>query len=44
MRDAEQKRLILFEDSYDEERKSLGIKESFMETFADSRRNRPVGR
>lgn len=42
MRDAEQKRLILFEDSYDEERKSLGIKESFMETFADSRRNRTL--
>lgn len=42
MRDSEQKRLILFEDSYDEERRALGIRESFMETFADSRRNRTL--
>lgn len=42
MRDSEQKRLILFEDSYEEERKALGIKESFMETFADSKRNRTL--
>jgi hypothetical protein len=42
MRSGEQKSLLLFEDYYDEERKALGVKESFMEEFADSRRNRSL--
>ncbi|MFT4024571.1 MAG: DUF3857 domain-containing protein [Flavihumibacter sp.] len=37
-----QRALLLFEDYYEEERKALSIKESFMETFADSRRNRSL--
>jgi len=37
-----QKNLLLFEDYYEEERKALGIKESFMEEFADSRKNRSL--
>lgn len=42
MRMGEQKRLLLFEDYYDEERKALGVRESFMEEFADSRKNRSL--
>lgn len=37
-----QKNLLLFEDYYEEERKRLGIKESFMEEFADSKKNRAL--
>ncbi|MFB6457687.1 DUF3857 domain-containing protein [Chitinophaga sp. Hz27] len=37
-----QKGLLLFEDYYDEERKALGVQQSFMEEFADSKRNRSL--
>lgn len=37
-----QKSLLLFEDYYEEERKALGIKQSFMEEFADSRKNKSL--
>lgn len=37
-----QKTLLLFEDYYEEERKRLGIKASFMEEFADSKKNRAL--
>ncbi|WP_346316673.1 hypothetical protein [Chitinophaga sp. YIM B06452] len=37
-----QQKLLLYEDYYDAERKALGIKESFMEEFADSKRNRSL--
>lgn len=37
-----QKSLLLFEDYYEEERKALGIKQSFMEEFADSRKNKAL--
>jgi hypothetical protein len=42
MREDGQKSLLLFEDYYEEERKALCVKESFMEEFADSRRNRTL--
>lgn len=42
MREDEQKQLLLFEDYYDVERKAMSVKESFMEEFADSRRNRTL--
>ncbi len=42
MRRGEQKRLLLFEDYYDSERKAFAIKESFMEEFADSRKNKAL--
>ncbi len=42
MRQNEQKRLLLFEEYYEEERKALAVKESFMEEFADSKRNRSL--
>lgn len=42
MRYGAQRALLLFEDYYEEERKALSVKESFMETFADSRRNRSL--
>lgn len=38
MREGEQKRLLLFEDYYDQERKALGIKESIIEQLAESKR------
>jgi Domain of Unknown Function with PDB structure (DUF3857) len=38
MREEEQKRLLLFEDYYDQERKALGVKESLTEQLAESRR------
>ncbi|NIG52107.1 DUF3857 domain-containing protein [Chitinophaga sp. Cy-1792] len=37
-----QKELLLFEDYYDEERRALGVEQSFMEEFADSKRNRAL--
>lgn len=37
---AQQRQLLLFEDYYEAERKALGIPQSFMEEFADSRRNK----
>ncbi|RPE13252.1 DUF3857 domain-containing protein [Chitinophaga lutea] len=37
---AQQQQLLLFEDYYESERKALGIPQSFMEEFADSRRNK----
>lgn len=42
MRSGEQKRLLLFEDYYESERKALAVKESFMEEFADSRKNKAL--
>lgn len=42
MRQGAQRHLLLFEDYYEEERKALGVKESFMEEFADSRKNRSL--
>jgi len=42
MREDGQKALLLFEDYYDVERRALSVKESFMEEFADSRRNRSL--
>lgn len=42
MRRGTQRYLLLFEDYYKEERKALAIKESFMEEFADSRKNRSL--
>lgn len=42
MRSSEQKRLLLFEDYYDSERKALSVKESFMEEFADNRKNKTL--
>jgi hypothetical protein len=42
MREDGQKPLLLFEDYYDVERRALSVKESFMEEFADSRRNRSL--
>lgn len=42
MRWGAQRALLLFEDYYEEERIALSVKESFMETFADSRRNRSL--
>ncbi|MBX3242015.1 MAG: DUF3857 domain-containing protein [Chitinophagaceae bacterium] len=42
LRTGEQKRLLLFEDYYESERKALAIKESFMEEFADSRKNKAL--
>ncbi|MBO9153243.1 hypothetical protein ACFOTA_13565 [Chitinophaga sp. GCM10012297] len=37
-----QQKLLLYEDYYDAERQALGIKQSFMEEFADSKRNRSL--
>lgn len=37
---AQQQQLLLFEDYYEAERRALGIPQSFMEEFADSRRNK----
>ncbi len=42
LREDGQKDLLLFEDYYEEERQALGIRESFMEKFADSRRNKAL--
>lgn len=42
LRSNEQKRLLLFEDYYENERKALAVKESFMEEFADSRKNKSL--
>lgn len=42
LRADEQKRLLRFEDYYESERKQLGIEKSFMEEFADSRKNRSL--
>jgi len=38
MREREQKRLLLFEDYYEQERKALGIERSFIRQFEESRR------
>ncbi|RPD40465.1 DUF3857 domain-containing protein [Chitinophaga barathri] len=37
-----QQKLLLYEDYYDAERQALGIKQSFMDEFADSKRNRSL--
>lgn len=37
LRQGEQKRLLLFEDYYEEERKMLGVRKSIFEQFSDSR-------
>ncbi|RFS23961.1 DUF3857 domain-containing protein [Chitinophaga silvatica] len=42
LRSDEQKRLLRFEDYYEAERLALGIEKSFMEEFADSKRNRSL--
>ncbi|PSL48963.1 uncharacterized protein DUF3857 [Chitinophaga niastensis] len=42
LRADEQKRLLLFEDYYEAERTALAVKSTFMEDFADSRRNRSL--
>ncbi|UYQ92444.1 DUF3857 domain-containing protein [Chitinophaga horti] len=38
----DQQSLLLFEEYYEEERKNMGVKTSFMEEFADSRRNKSL--
>ncbi|MBV7528990.1 DUF3857 domain-containing protein [Chitinophaga sp. sic0106] len=42
LRTAAQRELLLFEDYYESERKALGVRESFMEAFADSRKNKSL--
>ncbi|SHM28728.1 protein of unknown function [Chitinophaga jiangningensis] len=42
LRTAAQRDLLLFEDYYESERKALGVRESFMEAFADSRKNKSL--
>ncbi|WP_295127359.1 DUF3857 domain-containing protein [uncultured Chitinophaga sp.] len=38
----DQQNLLLFEDYYEQERQAMGVKSSFMEDFADSRKNRSL--